>query len=344
MSRPLRIDVQDGWYHVTARGIERRNIYQNGREYEHFLEVLAEMTERYGVEVHAYALMGNHYHLLLRTPHANASVALQWLNVSYSAWFNNRRQRVGHVFQGRFGSVLIDGQGAWLLKASIYIHLNPVRIRLLGLDKTAHRAERRGLKQPDHEVIAQRLAALRAYRWSSYPAYAGFASAPNWLRVDEVLKRASGQQAYRRRVQQYVTRGISPEGFDNYRDRLALGSRQILNTARKTLGRVSSEQPQRAQLAQLVPLDKIVKVVEAFRGERWAVFSARHGDWSRELVFYLARKRSGLTLQQIGTALNVHNYKTVSKALQRFALSLASEHGRRAVAEDCLAQLSNVET
>ena len=341
MSRPLRIDVQDGWYHVTARGIERRNIFQNAREYEHFLELLAEMTERYGVEVHAYALMGNHYHLLLRTPHANASVALQWLNVSYSAWFNKRRQRVGHVFQGRFGSVLIDDQGAWMLNASIYIHLNPVRIRLLGLDNMAHRAESRGLKQPHREVIAQRLAALRAYRWSSYLAYAGFASAPNWLRVDEVLKRASGQRAYRRRVQQYATSGMSPEGFENYRDRLALGTRQILNTARKTLGRVSSEQPQRAQL---VPLDKIVKIVEAFHGERWSVFSARHGDWSRELVFYLARKRSGLTLQQIGTALNVNNYKTVSKALQRFALSLANDPDRRAAAEDCLAQLSNVET
>ena len=113
MARPVRVDVKGGWYHVTARGIERRCIFEEGREYEHFLVLLEEMTGRYDVEVHAYCLMANHYHLLIRTPYANASAAIQWLNVSYSVWFNRRRQRVGHVFQGRFSSSLISGEGAW---------------------------------------------------------------------------------------------------------------------------------------------------------------------------------------------------------------------------------------
>ena len=93
--------MEGGWYHVTVRGIERRAIFKDKRDHGHFLELLEEMSERYGVEVHAYALMGNHYHLLLRTPRANASVALQWLNVSYSVWFNKKRERAGHVFQGQ---------------------------------------------------------------------------------------------------------------------------------------------------------------------------------------------------------------------------------------------------
>ena len=87
MTRPLRIDVENGWYHVTARGIERCTIFHSRKYHEHFLELLEEMSERYGVEVHAYVLMKNHYHLLLRTPSANLSACMQWLNVSYSAWY-----------------------------------------------------------------------------------------------------------------------------------------------------------------------------------------------------------------------------------------------------------------
>ena len=118
MVRPLRIDVEGGWYHVMSRGIERRRIFLDKSYNFHFLDLLGEMSNRFAVEVHAYVLMDNHYHLLLRTPAANASQAMQWLNVSYSAWFNAKRQRVGHVFQGRFRSTLIDGNGAWLLDMS----------------------------------------------------------------------------------------------------------------------------------------------------------------------------------------------------------------------------------
>src|SRR5713226_9346510 len=102
MARPLRIERPGGRYHVTARGNERRAIYRNDRDRFHFMEVLAELPERYGVRVHAYALMDNHFHLLLETPEANLSRAMQWFNVSYCVWFNRRHQRAGHLFQGRF--------------------------------------------------------------------------------------------------------------------------------------------------------------------------------------------------------------------------------------------------
>ena len=103
MARPYRIDIRDGWYHVMSRGIERRLVFGDERDYGHFLELLEEMVERYGVKLHAYVLMGNHYHLLIQTPHANLSRAMQWLNVSYGVWFNRRRRRAvakglrGHV-------------------------------------------------------------------------------------------------------------------------------------------------------------------------------------------------------------------------------------------------------
>ena len=90
MARPLRVDRANGWYHVTARGIERRDIFVDTRSREHFLELLEETTLRFRLKVHAYVLMSNHYHLVVQTPEANLSRAIQWLNVSYVAWFNRR--------------------------------------------------------------------------------------------------------------------------------------------------------------------------------------------------------------------------------------------------------------
>jgi len=122
----------------------------------HFLDLLGEMSERYGVEVHAYVLMGNH-HLIVRTPEGNASAAMQWLNVSFGAWFNAKQQRVGHVFQGRFRSTLVDGDGGWLLKLSAYVHLNPVWVTAMGLGKWENKAEAQGLVQPDRQAVSARL-------------------------------------------------------------------------------------------------------------------------------------------------------------------------------------------
>lgn len=109
MSRPLRINLAGGWYHVTARGHQRRAIYVDVTDRRHYLELLEEMTARHRVDVHAYVLMGNHYHLLVRTPEANLSRAIQWLNVSYSVWWNRRHRQCGSLFQGRFKAVMIEG-------------------------------------------------------------------------------------------------------------------------------------------------------------------------------------------------------------------------------------------
>ena len=134
MARPLRINYVNGWYHVTARGNNRRRIFFDDRDRRHFLELVGEMSERHQVEVHAYVLMDNHYHVLMRTPHANLSAAVQWLNVAYSLWWNRRHRRTGHVFQGRFKAVVVEG-GDWVLQCSLYLHLNPVAVAALSLSK-----------------------------------------------------------------------------------------------------------------------------------------------------------------------------------------------------------------
>jgi REP element-mobilizing transposase RayT len=314
------------------------------REYEHFLELLEALRERYGVEVHAYALMGNHYHLLIRTPRANASAALQWLNVSYSAWFNRRRERVGHVFQGRFASVLLDGQGSWALNASVYIHLNPLRTVGQGLGKAAHRAEAAGWRAPSREQVKARLRALRDFRWSSFRGYAGYSAAPGWLERAELLRRAGGPARYRRYVHEHVTRGTPPEGYEDFKGRLALGTRAFVERAKTWVGRVTGEQPARHQLTRCVALSAIVQVVERRKGEPWAQFADRYGDWGRDLGLYLARRRSGLTLRQIGGALGGLDYKAVSRAVHRFESALPRRREIRQAVHHCLSEMTKVET
>ena len=125
MARPTRIDLPGGWYHVVNRGIERREIFRDESSFEHFLDLLSKMPERFAIKIHGYVLMDNHYHLQVETPRANLSKAIQWLNVSYSVWYNRRYRRIGPLFQGRFKAILHqkETQGVTINR---YIHLNPV--------------------------------------------------------------------------------------------------------------------------------------------------------------------------------------------------------------------------
>ena len=108
MTRPLRIEYPGAYYHVVNRGNNQENIFKNDRDREKFLEYLEGATDRFSTIIHSYCLMGNHYHLLVETPEANLSLSMQWINVSYATYFNRKRDRHGHLFQGRFKAILID--------------------------------------------------------------------------------------------------------------------------------------------------------------------------------------------------------------------------------------------
>ena len=177
MSRPLRLHLPGGIYHVTARGNDRRPIFEDDEDCARFLIVLASTVARYHVLCHAYCLMGNHYHLLVQTPKANLSVAMRQLNCVYTQRFNRRHERCGHVLQGRFGAQLIDGD-AYLREVCRYIVLNPVRAGLV-----AHPSE---------------------WRWSSFRATAGETAAPGFLTVDWV-RSLSSSRTQTEAVQRFVT-------------------------------------------------------------------------------------------------------------------------------------------
>lgn len=166
MPRKPRIEYAGAVYHVMSRGQRREDIFHGDKDRNLFLETLGEACERTGWKIHAYVLMGNHYHLLLETPEANLVAGMKWLQTTYTARFNARHRLCGHLFQGRYKALVIDPEeNGYFRIVSDYIHLNPARARLLDMDKPI----------------------LESFVWSSYPAYTGRRKEPVWLGTERVL-------------------------------------------------------------------------------------------------------------------------------------------------------------
>ncbi len=130
MARPLRIEFPGAFYHVYSRGNERKDIFRNPVDYELFLGILKEASQRFDFLIHAFCLMPNHFHLLLETKDANLSHAMKRLLGLYTVRFNRRHKRLGHLFQGRYKALLVE-KDPYFLELSRYIHLNPVKARLV---------------------------------------------------------------------------------------------------------------------------------------------------------------------------------------------------------------------
>lgn len=182
MARPPRFQYPGAIYHVMARGDGGKTVFENTDDCEVFLHRLGEACGSCGWRVHAWVLMGNHFHLLLETPQPNLVTGMKWLLGVFSQGWNRARGRKGHVFQGRYKSVPVNGSEAdryYLRIVADYIHLNPARAGLAG----------------------GRQSKLADYRWSSLASYAR-GTGPAWLEMDRVLqafelaKNGRGRRAY----------------------------------------------------------------------------------------------------------------------------------------------------
>lgn len=329
MARALRMERADGRYHVTARGNERKDIFRDDSDRFHFLELLSELRERFGVRVHAYVLMDNHYHLLLETPEANLSRAMQWVNASYCMWFNRRRGRSGHLLQGRFGACIVEDDAGWQ-EVARYVHLNPVRVAGLGLDKSARGASRAGLvRRPSAEVLAERLRILREFRWSSYPGYAGYRAPLAWLCQEPLAFLCGGRSPQERRAalraytEAAVLQGALEPPWVRLVDGLVLGSAAFAQRLRREARGNSREQKFLRSAGKVVSWEEIVRAVERAKGEDWASFANRYGDWGRDAALWLGRRAGRLKLAELGKLAGGLDYAVASKAITRFGRQLA---------------------
>ena len=170
MARAWRIEYAGALYHVMSRGNEQQAVFRDDQDRLLFLQSLGEMSDRYEMDIFAYVLMGNHYHVILRTNRPNLSKAMQWLGLTYTRRFNLRHFRTGHLFQGRFRGILVENE-AYVMRLSCYIHRNPLRAR-----------------------IVRRLA---DYPWSSYRVYAYGYKGPEWLQTSLILSQFRNRDVHR---------------------------------------------------------------------------------------------------------------------------------------------------
>ena len=281
MSRPLRLQLPGGIYHVTARGNARRSIFEDDDDCARFLVVLASTVMRHRMLCHAYCLMGNHYHLLVQTPEPNLSVAMRQLNGVYTQRFNRRHERCGHVLQGRFGAQLVDGD-VYLREVCRYIVLNPVRAGLV-----AH---------------------PRDWRWSSFRATAGETTAPGFLSVGWVrsLSGARTQTEAIRRFVSFVEAGIgAPEGaVEQFSSKPVMSdgalTEQLVDQCHEAVS--CTEFPRAQRFGSRPPLARLFENM-ASRADRNARAVAAVRD-------------HGYTMKEVADFLGLH-YITVSRALAR---------------------------
>ena len=323
MARPLRVNIPDGWYHCMNRGLERRAIFADDRDCRHFVDLLGEIVDRFRVRVHAYCLLGNHYHTIIQTPDANLSQAMQWVGLSYSSWFNTRHNRDGPLFHGRFKSIPVE-QGAWVHELSMYLHLNPVRRMAFGLDKRSRKAEGRGLtRAPTKEEVTARLKTLREHPWSSYRAYAGYERGAKWLTTADILRRSARnvddrKKKYRAGVRAILGRGVDESRLEKFRSAVGIGSSEFIDRIKGMAGDGMRETERRGRLRERVSFEQVVCAVEELRAEPSGEWLNKHGDWGKWMVLKLARRYSGMTLAQLGEQMGGVDYAAIGMGLLRF--------------------------
>lgn len=288
---------------MLSRGNDRRDIYVDDDDRGMFLKCIAEVGERFAIDVLAYVLMGNHYHLLLRTRRANLSRAMQWLGVSYTTRFNRRHTRSGHLFQGRFKSMLVQND-AYLLQLSYYIHRNPLRAGLV-------------------ERMAD-------YRWSSYRPYAYGKQVPEWLNTEVILSQlvnaGDRHKAYREDAREYA----KEEGrlWEDLHHGFILGSERFVETIRETyLPEVPHEEvPQQKQVANQIDVEGLLSRASRLLGCDVEQFR-RSGRVSpqffleRDMLLYLVRQTGVLTDRRIGEMFGL-SYSAVSRRASVFKARL----------------------
>jgi putative transposase len=282
MTRAWRIEFEGALYHVLSRGNERRDIFFDDDDRQLFLDTLGDMTQRFEIDVFAYVLLDNHYHLLLRTRRANLSRAMQWFGVTYTNRINARHSRSGHLFQGRFKNMLVQND-AYLLQLSYYIHRNPLR--------------------------AQMVERLADYRWSSYRAYAYGRQAQDWLDTEVVLSQlvnvGDRHKAYREKTQSYAQEAARL--WEDLRHGFILGTEQFVGEIKKRFLPETAHRdiPQQRSLLKEIDLDHVLAKAAEFlgcdvSGFQKAVRVSTSRVLDRDLLLYAAWQLGVRTNSQLG--------------------------------------------
>lgn len=297
MARPLRIEYPGAWYHVMNRGRRGEHVFSDGKDYEAFLGLLREASEMFGLRIAAYCLMSNHYHLLLQTPFGNLSRVMRHVNGVYTQRYNRRRDIDGQLFRGRYKCVLVEAN-RHLLELLRYIHRNPVRARICK--------------------------SVEEYPWSSHHGYVSRAKKWDWLYREPLLGMFTDKPGRaKKKYVEFVLNDDSSEVTDFFnRKNLAsvYGSRDFTAEVKEKFYRLKkhAEIPQSRQFAPTIAEIKTA-VSRSYRISEHDLEQTKRGrvNEPRNVAVYLARKSSGMRLEEIGREFGLGKYSSVSSIVVR---------------------------
>lgn len=309
MSRPLRIHYQNAWYHVMNRGAGHQKIFKTKTHRMMFLKLLEESHQMFNVKICAYCLMDNHYHLLISTPDANLSRVMRHINGVYTQKYNQSLNTDGALFRGRYKSQLIEDD-CYQLIVSRYIHLNPVEAGLV--DNPAD------------------------YKWSSYAAYLGMVSAPDWLSADIIIKQLSETKSL-----------AHVKNYKDYVEEKSMEEINVFNSIKNTAPVIGSElfkasiisqvsncpsdaySPDVKRIRKIPDIELVIRHVCAFYGvsyESLRISKRASLNWPRHVYMYLCRKKYGYSLRAIAESLGVLRPEAVGHEIRKCHLRLSVQY------------------
>ena len=320
MARALRIEYEGAFYHITSRGNDRKRIFFHKSDYSKFKFYLEEGIKKFEYRIHSYVLMTNHYHLLIETPNANLSKLMHYINGSYTTYLNIKRGRSGHLFQGRFKSILVD-KDSYLLELSRYIHLNPVVA---------------GIVEKPHD-----------YFHSSYNSFINKKGESIvyrdqiWNMISNKIHRAPS--AYRSFVENMNTDEFENPLKEVYGG-IILGSKTFIKKTLDTLSEnklKNTETSNRKALQTHFTPKYALDFVSSYLNVHVNELVQMKGEL-RSIAVYLLKTQTEMTNNEIGELFGSLSYSAVAKIKQRFSRKLLKDRSLRKRIEKLSRKMSNV--
>jgi len=303
------------------RGQRQDAIVGDDYDRERFLCCLERMSGQFSVRIHAYCLMTNHYHLILETQQANLSRAMQWLNVSYAAFYNRRHGYAGHLFQGRYKAIVVEAD-EYLESLSRYIHLNPVR--------------------------AEMAASPWEYPWSSCRFYVEPLQMPAWLYVDRLFAGfGKTRRVARKRYRTYVSESNPDDPFKEGVVGSLLGSAAFVDWAKSTFVAPGRETREIPELKQLKPRPSVEAIV-ACVGQHFKVpadLIVKRGmkhNHARDVAIFLSRDVSGCSCQALGRIFGRVSGAAITMRYKYTEQAIAADRKLRQVADRLRKRIMNI--
>ena len=322
MGRPLRIEFENAVYHITSRGNERKKIYRDDGDKEKFLGLLEDYKNRYNFLIHCFVLMDNHYHLVIETLRPNLIKIMHGLNSGYTGYFNKKYKRSGHLFQGRYKAIIVDKEN-YLLELSRYVHLNPLRAKIIN-------------KPQD-------------YKWSSYGGYIRKKEVNNLNNYNWLLSIFGNEEKKsRRQYKEFVEEGIAKK-LENPVKRavgnMILGSKEFIDSILVKIDRdeIGQEIANRNEILKTInPQEVIKEVSNKYKIKPIEITNTgTRNNEARNVAIYITRNVCELSNKETAKIFGGVKESAVSKVVKRLENNIKTNKALKQITEQLM---SNVKT